>query len=112
MNGSEMCISAPGKQYIYPSPTVLAPRIPVTPAPVPMDAAEGTNISCGRWYRVELGDYCNMIVIKFGTSLEDFRFLNPVINENCTNLYAEESYCVLAVGDSELTLDITLVTSY
>jgi len=43
-----------------------------------------------------------MIVIKFGISLDDFVFLNPVINANCTNLFAEESYCVQAVGDSEL----------
>ncbi|KAI8231929.1 LysM domain-containing protein [Colletotrichum sp. SAR 10_86] len=38
--------------------------------------------------------------MKFGISLTDFVFLNPAINENCTNLYAEESYCVQAVGDS------------
>ncbi|KAJ3957715.1 hypothetical protein N0V92_005734 [Colletotrichum tropicale] len=37
--------------------------------------------------------------MKFGISLTDFVFLNPAINENCTNLYAEESYCVQAVGD-------------
>ncbi|KAG9698248.1 Six-hairpin glycosidase, partial [Aureobasidium melanogenum] len=32
-------------------------------------------------------------------SLDDFVFLNPAINANCTNLYAQESYCVRAVGD-------------
>ena len=105
MNGSEVCINAPGKAYTYPSPTTLAPTIPVTAAPVPTDAAQGTNTKCGWWYRAVLGDYCNMIVIKFGIALNDFAYLNPAINENCTNLFADESYCIQAVGDSELAFE-------
>ncbi|KAL8653777.1 MAG: hypothetical protein Q9226_003712, partial [Calogaya cf. arnoldii] len=31
--------------------------------------------------------------------MDDFVFLNPGINSNCTNLLADESYCVQAVGD-------------
>ncbi|EGD90567.1 hypothetical protein H112_02034 [Trichophyton rubrum D6] len=31
--------------------------------------------------------------------MDNFIFLNPALNSNCTNLYAEESYCVLPVGD-------------
>lgn len=38
--------------------------------------------------------------MKFGISLENFVFLNKAINQNCTNLFAEESYCVVPVGDS------------
>ena len=41
-----------------------------------------------------------MIVMRFGISLENFVFLNKAINQNCTNLFAEESYCVVPVGDS------------
>jgi hypothetical protein len=66
---------------------------------VPGDAANGTNDECARYYKAVSGDYCNLIIIKFGISLEDFRFLNSATNENCTNLYADESYCVQAVGD-------------
>lgn len=33
--------------------------------------------------------------------MDDFIFLNPSINANCTNLFADESYCVQAVGDSK-----------
>jgi hypothetical protein len=102
MNATQVCFSVPGRPYTTPAPTTLAPTIPITAAPVPTDIADGINQYCGRYYQAKLGDYCNMIVIKFGISLDDFVFLNPVINANCTNLFAEESYCVQAVGDSVL----------
>ncbi|KAG9799438.1 Six-hairpin glycosidase, partial [Aureobasidium melanogenum] len=70
-----------------------------TAASVPTDVATGTNHRCGQFYRAVPGDYCNMLLIKFSISLDDFVFLNPAINANCTNLYAQESYCVRAVGD-------------
>jgi hypothetical protein len=104
MNGTQVCVSVPGRPYTTPAPTTLAPTIPITAAPVPTDVAAGINTYCGKYYQAKLGDYCNMIVIKFGISLDDFVFLNPVINANCTNLFADESYCVEAVGDSEFSL--------
>ena len=81
-------------------PTVLAPTTVATAAPIPTDVAEGTNTRCGEYYQVQPGEYCNLILTRFGVSLADFIFLNPEINQNCTNLYAQESYCVKAVGDS------------
>ncbi|KAL2259269.1 hypothetical protein VTK26DRAFT_7116 [Humicola hyalothermophila] len=99
MNGTTLCISPPGPQLPPPVTTNIPPLIPTTAAPVPTDAAKGSNERCGRWYKVEVGDYCNLVILKFGISLEDFLFLNPDINVNCTNLYAEESYCVQPVGD-------------
>lgn len=48
---------------------------------------------------MQTGDYCNLLVLRFGISLSDFTFLNPDINPNCTNLFAQESYCVEPVGD-------------
>lgn len=84
-----------------PSQTTLQPSVPLTAAPVPTNVAAETNTYCGRYYTAILGDYCNLIVMKFGISMDDFLFLNPAINENCTNLYAEESYCVQPVGDCE-----------
>jgi len=38
-------------------------------------------------------------VLRFAISLSDFYFLNPGLNENCTNLFAFESYCVKPFGD-------------
>lgn len=102
MNGSEVCIAAPGRKFVAPTDTsALPPMTPTAPAATPTDAAEGSGGEkpCGRWYEVQAGDYCNLLSLKFGITPADFLFLNPGINENCTNLFAEESYCVQAVGD-------------
>ena len=102
MNGTQICISSPGTPYVSPKiPSALAPSIASTAAPVPTDAVDGTNKYCGKWYHAVAGDYCNLLTLKFHLSLQDFVFLNPTINVNCTNLYADESYCVQAVGDSQ-----------
>ncbi|KAJ3561274.1 hypothetical protein NPX13_g9010 [Xylaria arbuscula] len=97
--GDQLCISVPGTPYKDPESTILAPTIATTPAPIPTDVAPGVNERCGRYYQVMPDEYCNLIVLHFGISLTDFRFLNPDINDNCTNLFAYESYCVLPVGD-------------
>jgi len=101
MIGSQICVSVPGTPYTPPPSITLAPSIPLTPAPIPTDIADQTNEYCGKYYQVRIGEYCNLLVLKYAISLSDFSFLNPAINENCTNLFAEESYCVQAVGDSE-----------
>ncbi|GKT97447.1 lysM domain-containing protein [Colletotrichum tofieldiae] len=97
--GDQVCIKVPGQPYVTPPPTTLAPTIPTTPAPVPTNVAIGTNTRCGTYVEVKVGDYCNQLVMKYGISMADFVFLNTAINQNCTNLYALESYCVQAVGD-------------
>lgn len=42
---------------------------------------------------------CAYVCTKNSIALSDFYFLNPQINANCTNLWADTSYCVGAVGD-------------
>uniref|UniRef100_A0A093VPX5 Ectonucleoside triphosphate diphosphohydrolase 2 n=1 Tax=Talaromyces marneffei PM1 TaxID=1077442 RepID=A0A093VPX5_TALMA len=69
-----------------------------TPAPVPTDVATNTSQNCGEYYLVVARDDYNHIIMKFGIALTDFLVLNPEVNENCTNFYAEESYCVAPVG--------------
>ncbi|GKU05068.1 unnamed protein product [Fusarium langsethiae] len=69
-----------------------------TSAPVPLDIAEGTNKRCAQFYSVQIGDYCNQIVLKFSIPLQDFLFLNQKVNKECTNLLAKVSYCVSPVG--------------
>ncbi|KAL3440477.1 hypothetical protein BJX65DRAFT_314774 [Aspergillus insuetus] len=69
-----------------------------TPAPVPTDIADGTVDRCAQFLLVQPGDYCNKVIIKYGISLEDFLFLNQGVNQNCTNLFAYESYCVQPAG--------------
>ena len=97
MEGYQLCVSPPGDEYIDPTP----PAPVTTPAPAPTDLAQGTNSRCARFYQVQPDEYCNLIVMRFGISLGDFYFLNQGINENCTNLFALESYCVEPFGDSK-----------
>lgn len=104
MVGNQVCVAIPGTPYITPAPTTIAPSVPITAAPVPTNVAEGTNTNCGRYYEAIPGDYCNLVIIKFAISLGDFLFLNSGVNVNCTNLFAQESYCVQAVGDSEFEI--------
>jgi hypothetical protein len=96
-----LCVSPPGPVYIDPTPGVLAPSTAASAAPVPTDVADGTNTRCGKFYQVQPDEYCNLLVLRFGISLDDFAFLNPSLNANCTNLLAFESYCVQPVGDSK-----------
>jgi hypothetical protein len=82
----------------------LAPSTASSAAPVPTNAKDESNRRCGQWYNVESGDYCNRLTLKYAVSLSDFVFLNPSINENCTNLLLDISYCVAPVGDSQYTV--------
>lgn len=97
--GQNICVGKPGRAV----PTITVTGAPAstftTPAVAPTDIAANTTTDCGLFYEVQLGDYCNLVCLKFSISLDDFLFLNPAVNSNCTNLFAEESYCVAPVGD-------------
>ncbi|RPA74132.1 hypothetical protein BJ508DRAFT_333374 [Ascobolus immersus RN42] len=102
MVGFELCVQVPGLDgpYTTPGPLPLPSTLLLTPAPAPTDVAVGTNSTyCGLFHHAVLGEYCNMLVMQYSIPLADFRFLNTAINENCTNLFAGESYCVKPVGD-------------
>ena len=104
-----MCVGAPGKAYVTPTVTLVVPTTAATPAPIPTDIAAGTTKYCGQYYQALPGNYCNMIVIKFGLTMDDFLFLNTAINANCSNLFAYESYCVQPVGDSTCSLILIVI---
>ncbi|KAF5852240.1 hypothetical protein GGP41_001009 [Bipolaris sorokiniana] len=99
MNGTTLCIEPPGPKLPPAQTTNVPPVTPTSAAPIPSNTAIGSNKPCGRWYEIEAGDYCNLVTLKFAISLNDFMFLNTGINSNCTNLFAQESYCIQAVGD-------------
>ncbi|KAJ5958935.1 uncharacterized protein N7479_006085, partial [Penicillium vulpinum] len=67
-----------------------------TAAAVPTNTVNGTNTNCGAC-RVSMAN---------GISLTDFYFLNPEIDDDCTNLILGEAYCVAAVDS------ITTYVSY
>ncbi|KAK0670018.1 carbohydrate-binding module family 50 protein [Cercophora samala] len=99
LEGHQLCVSPPGPVYVDPNPDILAPTTAITAVPVPTDLAQGTTTYCGRYYQVQPGEYCNLLVLKYHISLSDFLFLNPALYSNCTNLFAYESYCIEPVGD-------------
>ncbi|KAL4746388.1 hypothetical protein BDW72DRAFT_197744 [Aspergillus terricola var. indicus] len=100
--GDVICLSPPGDEAFTETATATTATTTTTSeptaVPVPTNIANGTNTNCAQYYHVLPGDYCNLVIIKFGTSLEDFLFLNAGVNSNCTDLYVEESYCVAPVG--------------
>ncbi|KAJ4319637.1 hypothetical protein N0V84_006273 [Fusarium piperis] len=94
-----ICLEPHDDEDYAPTTHPATTQVPVaTPAPVPSNIASGTNKNCAQFYSVEIGDYCNQIIMKFSVLLEDFLFLNQGVNKECTNLYAKESYCVSPVG--------------
>jgi hypothetical protein len=97
LDGMSLCVSSPGMPYVQPA-IVEFPAFPLAAA-VPSDVANGTNHVCGKYYKVKPRDYRNLLIMKFGISLSDFRFLNSGINASCTNLFSEKSYCVEPAGD-------------
>ncbi|KAL4958979.1 uncharacterized protein BDV14DRAFT_194147 [Aspergillus stella-maris] len=97
-----VCVSPPGG-YLNSSTTDTANSTgytggATTALPVPTNAMNGSNTDCGYWYTVVEGDQCALISVQFSLSLEDFYFLNPKIDANCTNLWLGEAYCVAPVG--------------
>ncbi|KAJ7283214.1 hypothetical protein C8J57DRAFT_1462365, partial [Mycena rebaudengoi] len=83
----------------YPgSPTAIAtPTAPVSPG--------ADRVHCGQWYVAVPGDSCPQILQIFQMTNETFYELNPLVNEDCSNLIAGFSYCVDVFGDLTQTLD-------
>ncbi|GAW17906.1 hypothetical protein ANO14919_073750 [Xylariales sp. No.14919] len=98
--GDSICVTPPGDDEYNPTPapTTSTPAPSATAVPVPDDIAVGTTENCANYYKVLPEEYCNLLIVRFSISLDDFLFLNQGVNANCTNLYAKESYCVAPVG--------------
>ncbi|KAK6526399.1 hypothetical protein TWF694_004994 [Orbilia ellipsospora] len=99
--GQDICVSNPYGPFTIPQvtdPATLQISTASTVAPVPTSLAPDVNTRCGRYYLVSPGDNCNLVIQRNGISMEDFRFLNPMINVNCTNLWKDYNYCILPVG--------------
>ncbi|KAI4600099.1 hypothetical protein KJ359_001201 [Pestalotiopsis sp. 9143b] len=99
--GHVICLSSPFG-YVFPNETISDDDSSytsiTTAAAVPTDAMFESNHYCGKWYSVQTDEYCQLIATKNSITLADFYFLNPEINANCTNLWANASYCIAPVG--------------
>lgn len=97
--GHAVCLTPhDDEDYATVTRTTTTPSPAPTAAPVPSNIASGTNENCAEYYTVQIGDYCNQIIMGYSISLQDFLFLNSGLNAECTNLFAEEAYCVRPVG--------------
>ncbi|KEQ98602.1 carbohydrate-binding module family 50 protein [Aureobasidium subglaciale EXF-2481] len=97
--GHQICVSNPSNFTMPTNTRALSTTAPTVAASVPTDIVDGTNLNCGQYYHINEGDTCAHISVAKAISLDDFYFLNPEINSNCTNLYLNYSYCVQPVGD-------------
>ncbi|KEY64329.1 hypothetical protein S7711_09874, partial [Stachybotrys chartarum IBT 7711] len=97
--GHTVCLTPhDDEDYATVTRTTTTPTPAPTAAPVPSNIASGTNENCAEYYTVQVGNYCNQIIMSYSISLQDFLFLNSGLNAECTNLFAEEAYCVRPVG--------------
>ncbi|KAJ9156077.1 carbohydrate-binding module family 50 protein [Pleurostoma richardsiae] len=93
-----ICVSNPLGDFTVATANTTATGAFTTIAPAPTNIAPDTNVDCGEYYDVIAGDDCGTIELRFSISLKDFLFLNPEVWSNCTNLWADTSYCVAPVG--------------
>ncbi|OAL51442.1 hypothetical protein IQ07DRAFT_566073 [Pyrenochaeta sp. DS3sAY3a] len=95
--GDSFCVSNPYGDFSIPDKPIVT-AVP-TPVPVPGDVAPNVTSRCAQFYRIDAGDDCSTVTLKFNILLKDFYFLNPMLDTGCTNLWLNASYCVQPVGD-------------
>ncbi|KAF7304030.1 hypothetical protein MIND_00634300 [Mycena indigotica] len=96
--GLSLCISPHGG---FPDVTAVddgPPPVPTATAivPPPGPTPPGTTSNCGAWYFVQPGDFCTKVALNNSITLDDLIELNPMLNPQCTNLWASTWYCVAA----------------
>lgn len=95
----------PGGEYIPPPNTATTPyptSFTSTAIP-PAQTPPGTVPNCGSYYVVQVGDECNVVAIRFGITFGVLRAMNPSLDATCSNLFAEEAYCVALVDGTSVT---------
>jgi LysM repeat protein len=113
--GDYICIGPLGGAYVAPLVSGVAGGKPVytTTASPAHETPPGTAENCGRYYDTVKDDYCQMIAMNFTLTFDDLRAMNPQINEECTNLWANASYCVATVqGSTAIPVPVTSATTF
>ncbi|KAL3472729.1 hypothetical protein BJX99DRAFT_262045 [Aspergillus californicus] len=110
--GHKACASFPGNETSTDNPYATKPAggTATTAVPAPTNLAPDVNTECGKYYQVKEGDYCQVMAMTNGIMLDDFYFLNPGIDKNCTNLWLNYNYCVSPVGNIEIYPGYATVT--
>ncbi|KAI8660440.1 hypothetical protein NCS57_01021400 [Fusarium keratoplasticum] len=100
--GSVICTTTPGGKYEHdvnttssdPAYSEYADK--AVPPPKGASLAEETTEDCGRWYTVQKGDDCALVLVQHHISLPLFTAANPSVSrDNCTtDLIPGRTYCV------------------
>ncbi|KAF2966770.1 hypothetical protein GQX73_g6780 [Xylaria multiplex] len=110
--GQNICVGPPGGFQNFstiPGASVTKTAIyATTTADRPSSVASGTTTKCGKYYTVQLGDYCELVALNQTISLDLLLALNPQIDAGCTNLQANVAYCVLPTQDWNTTTTSTI----
>ncbi|KAI0536382.1 hypothetical protein GGR58DRAFT_396692 [Xylaria digitata] len=110
--GQNICVGPPGGFQNFstiPGASVTKTAIyATTTADRPSSVASGTTTKCGKYYTVQLGDYCELVALNQTISLDLLLALNPQIDDSCTNLQANVAYCVIPTQDWNTTTTSTI----
>jgi LysM repeat protein len=88
------CVALVDGTTVTASPTTSGPPTSATFVPPPGPTQPGATTECTQWYTAVAGDYCYLIEQEFGITFEQMRAWNPYLDENCSNLWPDYSYCV------------------
>jgi hypothetical protein len=111
--GDFICIGPPGGSYVaelVPGATGGKPVYTTTALPA-KETPPGTIKNCGNYYNVVSKDYGQMIAMDFSITFDIPRTMKPQLDADCSNLWANASYCVATICGSTLTPASVLVQS-
>ncbi|KAJ1323424.1 peptidoglycan DL-endopeptidase LytF [Microdochium nivale] len=105
--GHNICVGPPGGDATFTTvpgatATQTAPYATTTAAR-PTPVAVGTTPKCGKYYQVQLGDYCEIVALNQTVALPTFLAMNPQIDSSCGNLLSGFYYCVQPTQDFNST---------
>lgn len=75
--------------WYHPSPALSTTKLTVP----------GTTAHCGKYYKVQTGDDCQVVALNNTIVISLFQQINPDINADCTNLVPGLYYCVEPTAD-------------
>lgn len=92
--GQTICIAPNGGWPNVGAPTSanVPSATPTTFAPIPSPTVNGTTSNCGKYYQVQVGDFCNSVVLNNSISLPDFLTMN--LGDYKKYIYPRRSHCI------------------
>src|SRR5947209_4564268 len=74
--------------------------------------SQARMLTTARYYKVQFGDYCEIIALNNTITIGLFQAINPDVNAGCTNLVVDLYYCVEPTSDWNSTETTSITTPY